>query len=251
MPRSCPQRRPGGRLTATDRFTAENWTSGLGFNEVAVSDDGGTRYALSVEEMSFTESHARGPIGMRLQLDPVPALECGWLELRSPDGPAIRLLPSARPPDVRVSQLTPEADSTAGQELPEISLSLLDLADGPAHHLDIAAVLPPVGGITVHVDSLVSEARAWRMYLRAQPRWFTTSDDGSRKRAAASVSARDDRGGMYLATFGGGSGHDGYKELKSAVPAPAGPARPRFAADLPRRRRGAAVDLGLAPAAGS
>ncbi len=124
-------------------------------------------------------------------------------------------------------------------------------ADGPAHHLDIAAELPPIGDITLHLDSLISGPQGWLIYLRARPRWWIRSADGSRKRDAASVRARDDVGGLYLSDFGGSTGHADCEELALRF-------RPRLD-PLARAVRltfsgagdsgGVAVDLGLPPAA--
>jgi hypothetical protein len=66
---------------------------------------------------------------LRLRLDPLPAREPGWLELRGQDGAVTRLLPSMRPA-VRVSQLAPAPGRAADRKLSELALSLIEL------HLD-------------------------------------------------------------------------------------------------------------------
>jgi hypothetical protein len=93
---------------------------------VALTDDRGTAYALRVEAMSGGSVRQRELVSLRLGVDPVPARERGWLELRGQDGSAARLLPSARP-DARMSRLAPVADSPAAQELSERALMLIGL----------------------------------------------------------------------------------------------------------------------------
>jgi hypothetical protein len=92
-------------------------------------------------------------------------------------------------------------------------LDAADQADGPQRHLDIAAALPQLDGLAVQLDHLVSAADSWRLYLRAKPTWWGRSEDGHRKWSLATVRADDDRGGRYLSTFGGSSGHRDYEEL--------------------------------------
>ncbi|MGH3262704.1 MAG: hypothetical protein ACRDNS_11960 [Trebonia sp.] len=89
----------------------------------------------------------------------------------------------------------------------------MGLADGARLHLDVAAALPPVDDTVVLVDSLVSEPEAWRLYLRAEPGWWTYSADGRRKWPFMSVAAEDDRGGRYLSQFGGSHRDGGQEEL--------------------------------------
>jgi hypothetical protein len=101
----------------------------LPFDDVVVADDQGTRYALSFESGSIPSKgpgQVREPMELRLGLDPVPARECSWLELRGQDGSATRLLPSARP-GLRVGRLAPAAGSPAERELSEQALSLIQL----------------------------------------------------------------------------------------------------------------------------
>jgi hypothetical protein len=99
------------------------------FDDLIVADDRGTRYTLSFDSGVIPREEpgkVRGLVELRLGLDPVPARECGWIELRSHDRPAARLLPSARPV-VRVGQLAPAAGSLAERELSEQALSLIEL----------------------------------------------------------------------------------------------------------------------------
>jgi hypothetical protein len=249
------------------------------FDDVIITDDQGTHYALSISEMSSgPPGDGRAPVWMRLELDPVPPRACGWLELRRPDRPPARLLPSARPA-VRVRRLGAAADSPAEPELPAAASHLMRLhlagageppagdlppgwpgviaaaprADGPAHHLDIAAELPPIGDITLHLDSLISGPQTWLIYLRARPRWWIRSADGSRKRDAASVRARDDVGGLYLSDFGGSTGHADYEELalrfRPRLDPLARAVRLTFSGAGDGDSGGVAVDLSLPPAA--
>jgi hypothetical protein len=85
-------------------------------------------------------------------------------------------------------------------------------ADGPGHHLDVGATLPPIDGVTLQLDSLISWPDIWRLYLRATPTWWGYSEDGRRKWSAVTVHAEDDRGGTYLSTFDGSTGHTGHEE---------------------------------------
>jgi hypothetical protein len=96
---------------------------------VLLTDDQGTTYALRVEAMSGSpvrQGQEHGPVSLRLGVDPVPARERGWLELRGEDGSAARLLPSARP-DARVSRPAPVPGSPDGRELSEQALMLIGL----------------------------------------------------------------------------------------------------------------------------
>jgi hypothetical protein len=86
-------------------------------------------------------------------------------------------------------------------------------ADGALQHLDIDAALPPVDGIVVRVECLISEPGAWNVYLRAEPGWWIYSPDRNRKRACMSVHAEDDLGGVYVSQFGGSAGNDDHEEL--------------------------------------
>jgi hypothetical protein len=98
-------------------------------DDINVTDDRGTRYTLSTAGMagpSGQPDQARGPIMLDLRLDPVPARECGWIELRSQDGSATRLLPAVRLA-VRVSQLAPASRSPAERELWDQALFLIEL----------------------------------------------------------------------------------------------------------------------------
>jgi hypothetical protein len=92
-------------------------------------------------------------------------------------------------------------------------ISAAKRADGARLHLDISAALPAVDDIVVRADSLVSEPESWRMYLRAEPGWWTYSADRDHKWAAMLVRAEDDLGGVYLSQFGGSTGDGDHEEL--------------------------------------
>jgi hypothetical protein len=256
-------------------------------DELTVADDQGVRYALRPEGMfgvTGPSGEPAGPLFVRLRLDPVPGRGIGWLELRRPDGSAVRLLPSGRPA-VQVSRRTPASASPAERELLDQALSLIELqltdagevaedllrqqcaaalarmaliqrsgeldpaselpdqlrqlcavltghrpagrlpgswsgmlgaarqADGPRHHLDIGAALPPIDRVTVQADSLISWPDSWRLYLRATPSWRDYSEDGGPRWSPVAVHAEDDRGGYYLSTPGGGARYLGRDEL--------------------------------------
>ena len=250
---------------------------------VALTDDQATTYALHVEDIQHYPdlSQERGPVTLRLGVDPVPARERGWLELRGQHGSAARLLPSPRP-EARVGRPAPVPEGPAARKLSELALDLIGLtaygigqddmerrcsgalaraaeiqqsaapgtvgelpgqlarlcafltgrgpadglprewstmlsaadhADGAQQHLEISAALPPVDDIVVRVDSLVSEPESWKVYLRAEPGWWTYSADRNHKWAVMSVHAEDDAGGLYLSQFGGSTGHGDHEEL--------------------------------------
>ena len=87
-----------------------------------------------------------------------------------------------------------------------------DRADGASRHLDLSAALPQVDDTAVRVDSLISEPETWRVYLRAEPGWWSHSPDRTAYGPAMSVAAEDDLGGMYVSQFGGHSRGD-HEEL--------------------------------------
>lgn len=92
-------------------------------------------------------------------------------------------------------------------------LSAADRSDGPACHLDIAAALPPLYGVAIQLDSLVSLPGGWKLCLRARPGWFIYSEDRMQKWDPASVNAEDDLGGGYVSSFGGSTGRPDHEEL--------------------------------------
>jgi hypothetical protein len=93
-----------------------------------LTDDHGTTYALHVEDIQHYQNpgQERGPVTLRLGVDPVPARDRGWLELRGQPGSAARLAPSPRP-DAHVSGLAPVPENPAARELSDQALSLIGL----------------------------------------------------------------------------------------------------------------------------
>jgi hypothetical protein len=99
---------------------------------IALTDDQGTTYALHVGGISENPAHPgqeRGlvSLGLDVDVDPVPARERGWLELRGQDGSTTRLVPSPRP-DARVSRLAPVPEGPAARELSDLALNLIGLS---------------------------------------------------------------------------------------------------------------------------
>jgi len=246
---------------------------------VVLTDDQETTYVLHVEDMDLSQE--RGPVSLRLGVDPVPARERGWLELRGHDGSAARLVPSAHA-YTRVSRLSPAPDGPEAWVLSQQALGLIglrltgagqdeverqcsaalaraaeiqqaggpgaagglpgqlarlcavltghgpadglprgwsgmidaaDRGDGASRHLDLFVALPQVDDTVVRADSLISEPGTWRVYLRAEPGWWSYSADRNRKWPVLSVAAEDDLGGMYLSQFDGSRGRGDHEEL--------------------------------------
>jgi hypothetical protein len=101
-------------------------------------------------------------------------------------------------------------------------LNAADRADGPRLHVDLDTALPPTDGTEVRLNTLASWPGWWDLYLQATPGWWTYSTDRKHKRAAMTVFAEDDLGGLYISNFGGSSGRPGYEEVKLTL-------RPRLA----------------------
>ena len=105
---------------------------------VALTDDQAATYALDVEDIQHypDRSQWRGPVSLRLAVDPVPARDRGWLELRGLDGAAARLVPSPRP-GARVSRLVPVPEGPAARELSGLALHLIGLTRYGIDHDDM------------------------------------------------------------------------------------------------------------------
>jgi hypothetical protein len=206
--------------------------SGAIIAAVVVTDDQRTTYVLHVEDLEHDPDlgQERGPVALRLGVDPVPARERGWLELRGHDGSAACLVPSAHA-YTRVSRLLPASDGAETWVLSQQALGLIGLqltgagqdeverqcsaalARAASRHLDLFVSLPQVDDTVVRVDSLISEPGTWRVYLRAEPGWRSYSAGRNRKWPVPSVSAEDDLGGMYLSQFDGSRGRGDHEEL--------------------------------------
>lgn len=182
--------------------------------DVTVVDDHGAPCTLRVEAMS-SGSERPGetgwPMTLQLALDPVPRRKASWLELHSGNRTATRLLPSARS-TVRVGQLILAAAEGHPASWADLSAAAAR-RDGPRRHLDLGGALPPIGGATVRADSLFSSPGSWKLYLRATPGWWKYAEDRSRKWSPISVTAEDDRGGRYVSSFSGSTGHQDHEEL--------------------------------------
>jgi hypothetical protein len=137
--------------------------------------------------------------------------------------------------------------------LPRRWSGMLDAArqtDGPWHHIDIGAALPPIDGVAVQVDSLISCPGGWRLYLRATPGWWSYSEDGHRKWSPVSVYAEDDRGGTYVSVFGGSSRRPDHEELALQFLPRLDPLARAIKLTCRGAGEEAAVDLALVPGAG-
>ena len=294
-------------------------------DELSVVDSSGTAYALQHVGSSGGRGLAGkplGPMSMRLRLEPAPARDIGWLEVRSPDGTTTRLEASPRAlaragqltampasqsertlwdllrgllrdglfaarkvPDDRLSQRCAAALANAAEiqrsgdldpasQLPDLLRRLcavltgqrpaaslpagwrriLDaaaLADGPSVHLDFGTTLPAIDGVSVRVDSLASVAGSWRLYLRAAPGWWQSSEDGRRRWSRVNVDAEDDRGNIYLSTFTGGAGRYREDELDLEFLPCLDPLASGVTLTFRGQRERLAVDLQLGPVAAS
>jgi hypothetical protein len=182
-----------------------------------------TPAAMSAAERELT-GHALALIGLQLGGDPelvgdTLSQQCSAALARTAQIQRSGGLDPASPLPAQLRQLCAVlTGQRPGGRLPASWAAMLDAArraDGPRHHLDIAAALPPIDGVRVQVDSLISEPGRWRLYLRAMPGWWHHSQDGHHMHIPVSVHAEDDRGGMYLSTFDGSTGPwpRGYEEL--------------------------------------
>jgi hypothetical protein len=194
--------------------------------DIAVVDDRGAAYALSVRAMSG--AHGPSPASISFRVDPPPQRGIGWIELGGQDGTTARLLPSPRAA-VRLGPRTPVTSSPrtpvtasplTGQRsddgLPPgggAPAEAADRTDGPRHHLDLGITLPPIDGMVLQLDSLISAPGGWYLFLRASPRWWRYRDDRRRKWSPVTISAEDDQGCSYQYSFGGSAGRDGHQEL--------------------------------------
>jgi hypothetical protein len=185
---------------------------------ITIVDDRGGAYALSVRAMSGAPGPS--PASISFRVDPAPPQGIEWIELGGRNGTTARLLRSPRAA-VRLGPLAPVTASPFTGQRPDHGLppdgdalrDAADRADGPPHHLDLGITLPPVDGITLRLDSLISAPGGWSLFLRANPRWWRYRDDRRRKWSPVTISAEDDRGCSYLPSFGGSAGRDGTEEL--------------------------------------
>ncbi len=132
--------------------------------------------------------------------------------------------------------------------LPADWSGMLDAAhrtDGPRHHLDIGAALPPVDGIATQLDSLISGPGSWQVYLRAAPGWWSYSERGRRRWPRVSVHAEDDLAGRYVSNSGDGTGHGDPEELALGFLPRLDPLARSLRLTLTAASEEVAVDLGL------
>ena len=112
-PPAAPRQRP---LSQKER--RQVWQRVPTFDDVTVTDDRGTTYALKVRE---TEGYSGQPdeepesIRVVFRLEPAPAREAAWIELRAQGGPTTRLVTSPRAA-VHVSDVTPVSAAEKGLE---------------------------------------------------------------------------------------------------------------------------------------
>jgi len=218
-----------------------------------------TATTLSRAERELSE-HALDVIALHLgddaaELEDAVRRRCSAALARAAE---VRRSGELNPASALADQLTRLCAAVTGHRpasgLPASWSGMLDAArraDGPRHHLDIGAALPPIDGVAVQLDSLISWPDSWQLYLRAVPGWWSHSADGHRRWSPVSVHAEDDRGGTYVSTFGGSTTHRDHEELALRFL----PRLDPLARALKLTCRGAsqevAVDLGLVPAAAS
>ena len=124
-PPAVPRRRPSShkeRLAEFDRQVRHRVPT---FDDVTVTDDRGTTYALNVGGMQGRGGQPDAeprPVRVRFWLEPAPALEAAWIELRAHNGPTTRLVPSPRAA-VHVSDVNPV--SAAENELADLARWLI------------------------------------------------------------------------------------------------------------------------------
>jgi hypothetical protein len=185
--------------------------------DITVVDDRAATYALQARAASGVRGPS--PKSIRFRVDPPPGRGIEWLELRGENGTAARLLRSPHAA-VRLGPLTPvsatpltghrpDDDSRGRDAMPDA----VDRSDGPRYNLDLGIALPPIEGITLRLDSLISGPNGWSLFLRASPRWWRYSDDRRRKWSPVQTSAEDDHGYLYQHKFGGSVSRGGHEEL--------------------------------------
>jgi hypothetical protein len=162
---------------------------------VTIVDDHGARYAFRGGRGSGV---AEEPVRfVHWRVDPVPARETEWVELQGQDGTTVRLLLSPRA-SARIGQ--PESARVTTAERPAIPGGA-PRADGRRLYRDIGVALPPIDGLSIHLDTLISLPGSWLLYLRVRPRWRGYSQDGQLGNDPIWAHAEDDRGGAYLGSY--------------------------------------------------
>ena len=206
LARLVPRR--NARAIRDRRADAEATMAGMrALMSVTVVDDRGAGYALRGGGSSGRSGAPERFV--RLRVLPVPGPETGWIELHGQDGTTTRLLRSPRTA-ARIGQLGP-ARATAARRVGMPGAA--PRADGPPLYRDIGVALPPVDGVSTHLDSLISLPGSWQLYLRAQPRWRNYSQAEERGKDPVLVHAEDDRGGSYLGGYARSTGVRTDEEL--------------------------------------
>ncbi len=119
-PPAVPRQRP-----FSQKERRQVWQRVPRFGDVTVTDDRGTTYALKVRETegrSGQPDEEPEPVRVIFRLEPAPAREVAWVELRAHDGPTTRLVTSPRAA-VHVSCVTPV--SAAEKDLEDLARSLI------------------------------------------------------------------------------------------------------------------------------
>jgi len=119
-PPAGPRQRP---LSQQER--RQVWRGVPAFDDVTVTDDRDTTYALKVTETegrSGQPDEEPEPVRVIFRLEPAPAREAAWIELRAHGGSTTRLVPSPRAA-VHVSDVTPV--SAAEQDLEDLARGLI------------------------------------------------------------------------------------------------------------------------------
>lgn len=81
--------------------------------------------------------------------------------------------------------------------------------DGRRFHLDARIFLPPLDGVAVRLDSLISEPDMWWIYIRSEPLLGPEDSDVTPAPGhSLFVEAQDDLGGTYVSRLSRGSRED-------------------------------------------
>lgn len=79
-------------------------------------------------------------------------------------------------------------------------------SDGRRFHLDARIYLPPLDGVVLRLDSVISEPNMWWVYIRPEPSLGPEDSDVTPwPEQSLFAEAQDDLGGTYVSMFGRGS----------------------------------------------
>jgi hypothetical protein len=124
-PPASPRQRPLSQKESPAELRRQTRQVVPTFDDVTVTDDRGTAYALKVAGMagySVPPDPEPGPVGVIFRLEPAPAREVAWIELRADNGPATRMVPSPRAV-AHVSDVT--SVSAAENDLEDLARGLI------------------------------------------------------------------------------------------------------------------------------